>query len=407
MTKRKTLFIGCIFFMVTLFLTSPAAAFPDTKNHWARNTIDWAERINIVKGYEDGSFKPDNHVSEAEFLTMLIRAYAGSPATIQRGGHWADQFYNIASIYNFPVSGYNSSQARDTLIDRTKVAEIITGIRGYNYTGRDAVLYLLIVGIAQGKDPHNITVRGFDGDAYLTRAEAVQFIKNAMEAGIMNIQVRPKEPSRPLPHYGDNERVIPNPGNIHVKPTPPRDNVTRTPVGGTPATSLQNTVSRTVDNFGSKIDTTTRVSRDVVNRVKSYPFVGERGNTTRQGNIAMGDYIQRQASINQSNYILENAGGHIEKMLGTSDWVFTPVPEAFYRSPVLAHIYGDDSLRGILRVRFSNANNLFNLKPNVWYEGDVETGWFRGAYLTNNPEDRKVRLELKVIMPLGEWREVK
>jgi hypothetical protein len=393
--------------LIAFLVAASAAAFPDTKNHWARNTIEWAEKRNMVKGYEDGSFKPNNHVSEAEFLTMLIRAYAGSPATIQRGGHWADQFYNIASIYNFPVSGYNSVVARDSLIDRTKVAEIITGIRGYNYTGRDAVLYLLIVGIAQGKDPHNITVRGFDGDAYLTRAEAVQFIKNAMEAGIMNIQVRPKEPSRPLPHYGDNERVIPNPGNIHVKPTPPRDNITRTPVGGTPATSPQNTVSRTVDNFGGKIDTTTRVGQDVVNRVKSHPIPGGRGDFTRRGTLAMGDYIQRQASINQSNYILENAGRHVEKMLGTSDWVFTPVPEAFYQNSLWMHKYGVDSLRGVLRVRFSNSNNLFNLKPNIWYEGDVETGWFRGAYLTNNPEDRVVRLELRIIIPLGEWREVK
>lgn len=43
----------------------------DTANHWANAVIsDW-ESKGLIKGYEDGTFKPDNSVSRAEFVTMM------------------------------------------------------------------------------------------------------------------------------------------------------------------------------------------------------------------------------------------------------------------------------------------------------------------------------------------------
>lgn len=41
---------------------------------WAQEAISRAASLGIVKGYPDGTFKPQKYVTRAEFVTMLIRA---------------------------------------------------------------------------------------------------------------------------------------------------------------------------------------------------------------------------------------------------------------------------------------------------------------------------------------------
>ncbi len=69
--------------LMTLAFTVPAASlatvsaaqgFKDTNRHWGALAIEWAAGQGIVDGYEDGTFRPDNIVSEPEFLAMLLRA---------------------------------------------------------------------------------------------------------------------------------------------------------------------------------------------------------------------------------------------------------------------------------------------------------------------------------------------
>lgn len=49
--------------------------FPDVPtNFWAAGTIDAAKRLGIITGYDDGTFGPGNNVAYEEALTMIIRA---------------------------------------------------------------------------------------------------------------------------------------------------------------------------------------------------------------------------------------------------------------------------------------------------------------------------------------------
>ncbi|MDO5714244.1 MAG: S-layer homology domain-containing protein, partial [Tissierellia bacterium] len=49
--------------------------FKDADNHWAAEAIRIAYGNGIIKGYEDGSFKPDQKITRAEAVTMLNRAF--------------------------------------------------------------------------------------------------------------------------------------------------------------------------------------------------------------------------------------------------------------------------------------------------------------------------------------------
>lgn len=50
------------------------AVLKDIQDHWAKTLIERAVSLGIVKGYEDGTFHPDNEVSRAEFTAMIGRA---------------------------------------------------------------------------------------------------------------------------------------------------------------------------------------------------------------------------------------------------------------------------------------------------------------------------------------------
>lgn len=48
--------------------------FNDTEGHWAEGIIDELSKAEVVKGYEDGSFKPENKVTRAEAVAMVLRS---------------------------------------------------------------------------------------------------------------------------------------------------------------------------------------------------------------------------------------------------------------------------------------------------------------------------------------------
>lgn len=150
-----------------------APAFSDITGHWGKSSIEWAVSQSIVDGFDDGTFKPDKLVSEAEFLTMLLRAYVGTTITdVGRGAPWHAKYYAFAAEMRWPVE---QSRA-DTAYKRGQVARLLAASQGQDLNVADAVNYLLDNGLAQGKTSG--TAAGFGSDDTLTRAESVQFIRN-------------------------------------------------------------------------------------------------------------------------------------------------------------------------------------------------------------------------------------
>jgi hypothetical protein len=54
---------------------SDAPAFKDIETHWAKTVIQQAVQKGYVTGYADGSFKPNQPVTVAEFLAMLFLSF--------------------------------------------------------------------------------------------------------------------------------------------------------------------------------------------------------------------------------------------------------------------------------------------------------------------------------------------
>ncbi|WP_238402956.1 CAP-associated domain-containing protein [Paenibacillus mesophilus] len=153
---------------------APTAALSDIRGHWGRDTIEWAVSQRIVDGFADGTFKPDKTVSEAEYLTMLLRAYVGN--TIAEQGPnalWYAKYYAFAAEMRWPV---DPSRA-DAPYKRGQVARLLAASQGQGLDVDASVRYLLDNGLAQGRTSGGTTA-DFGADETLTRAEAVQFVRN-------------------------------------------------------------------------------------------------------------------------------------------------------------------------------------------------------------------------------------
>ncbi|MGB4439226.1 MAG: S-layer homology domain-containing protein [Sedimentibacter sp.] len=76
MIKRKISLALVLTMLLTLMMPSFAlGAVKDYSGHWAEDTIDeWFEN-DLIEGYPDGTFVPDNQVTRAEFMTMVNSAF--------------------------------------------------------------------------------------------------------------------------------------------------------------------------------------------------------------------------------------------------------------------------------------------------------------------------------------------
>ena len=76
---------------VLLIATSPVLAYPDVDvTHWAAAQIKELTEKGVIIGYPDGTFKPDENVTRAEFAAMAIRALGQEHTKVVQPVHFTD-----------------------------------------------------------------------------------------------------------------------------------------------------------------------------------------------------------------------------------------------------------------------------------------------------------------------------
>ncbi len=132
----KKLFVSLLLvsFLVTAMLPAPAAAvqFPDVKDHWAETYINSLSGAGYIKGYPDGTFKPDNPMTRAEFTTLLISSMGLKPQAAAANSfsdiskHWGKNFINEAVKKGILVpSEYPDGLVPDGNIKRSEAAAML------------------------------------------------------------------------------------------------------------------------------------------------------------------------------------------------------------------------------------------------------------------------------------------
>lgn len=125
-------------FMLTLCIAIPSAGtaavtFSDTQGHWAENYIYQTAGVGLIHGYPDGTFRPDQTITRAEFITILAQE-SGETITDPAGtaefsdvkaDHWARK-YILWGRKNNVLSGYEDNSFRpDQKISRQEMALVL------------------------------------------------------------------------------------------------------------------------------------------------------------------------------------------------------------------------------------------------------------------------------------------
>ncbi|MDQ0896200.1 MULTISPECIES: S-layer homology domain-containing protein [unclassified Paenibacillus] len=91
--KRK-LALSASLMLLSLMNAVPTMAddnptgFADMRDHWAKKAVATAIAKKYVDGYSDGSFRPENYVTGAEFIKMIVTASELKVSGSTEGSQW-------------------------------------------------------------------------------------------------------------------------------------------------------------------------------------------------------------------------------------------------------------------------------------------------------------------------------
>lgn len=173
-----------------------AGAFSDTEGHWAEWAIDkWSQEYQIIQGYEDDTFRPDNYITRGAFAGILDRfmrfqevASAGTFSDTP-GTYWEEAILklNAAGVY---LGNNGKALPGDTITRQQAVTMIARAFKidaeviDLPYTDADQIAEYARPAIAE------MTFRGYVNDSVggdfrptdpITRAEIVNIFGNMIQ----------------------------------------------------------------------------------------------------------------------------------------------------------------------------------------------------------------------------------
>ncbi|MFF2480932.1 S-layer homology domain-containing protein [Paenibacillus sp. NPDC058071] len=167
--------------------------FKDADSHWANKTIKLFTKLGVVKGYEDGSFRPNDSITRGEFAAIIYRVFGLTDSTstelLDVKGHWAEESI-IALSSNGVISGYPDGTFKpDRPITRAEMISIISKLVVLKTNpsqdifkdidgiwNKDQITAAATMGLVKGQSTDR-----FAPQSNATRAEALTIILHALE----------------------------------------------------------------------------------------------------------------------------------------------------------------------------------------------------------------------------------
>ena len=160
-----------------------AVNFKDATDHWAKNAMEKVQNYGLVKGYEDGTFKPDDPVTEAEAMVMVVNL-----AEILT----ADE--DVADIEEDEEIEENDGDTEDEASDvpawarekaqKAAKLKIINLNRFHSHVQASRAQAAIMLAKALGLQPASLDSESF-GDVALLSIEDVGYILALQKAGII------------------------------------------------------------------------------------------------------------------------------------------------------------------------------------------------------------------------------
>lgn len=184
------------------------STFSDTIQGWSFDAIHALSARGILKGYEDGTYRPSNNVSRAEAITMVVRLLNLPTNTLNTSfkdvgkTHWASKYIEAAVNAGLITGVTDTEFAPDKEATRQEIVLMIYNALRYNripmnaaqktkfndlytvdYSIRDGVNSLVNAGIINGYPDNTLGLT-----KKVTRAETAQMIWKTIKVIVNNKQ---------------------------------------------------------------------------------------------------------------------------------------------------------------------------------------------------------------------------
>lgn len=131
--KRKSFVLGLIVLMLmnqSLVFASASSDGADYTKHWAQMYISKFLGQGVISGYPDGSFKPDNPITKAEYVTFLnhVFGYTETANSDYSSVKWYEQEIKAALNQGYLVKDFTGAINADVEIARQEAAVLLSNI---------------------------------------------------------------------------------------------------------------------------------------------------------------------------------------------------------------------------------------------------------------------------------------
>ncbi len=187
-----------------------SSQFTDAASHWAVGYIAQGVADGFINGYDEKTFGPDDTVTYAQAVKMLVCAIGYDTYATQQGG-WPSGYMAYGSSLKIinGVSGVNN----DTALTRAQCAVLINNamkaplcvVDGYEYTGLMGTVPVPKLVVKDDKDADYQTLLTDKHDAYVVKGRVMATSKSgSLDAGEVTFNVEVADNFDDLT-YGKND----------------------------------------------------------------------------------------------------------------------------------------------------------------------------------------------------------
>lgn len=194
--------LGLMLCFIMIFIQIPVFAMPsqykmpaDIEGTQYEEALFVLSSLNILKGYEDGSFKPLDNISRAEFVAVIIKMLGITDETMKNNNaatgfvdvpaaHWASGYINAAVSLGLISGDGDGAFKPDDPVTYEQALKLLVNVIGYETLAKERGGYPSgFVIVAQEKGiTKNVS---FKQSAFATRGDVARLAYNTMKVDIM------------------------------------------------------------------------------------------------------------------------------------------------------------------------------------------------------------------------------
>lgn len=184
-----------VILVILTMLNTVAFAYTDVSNELLLTKLNDLSKYNIINGYEDGTFRPNNSITRAEFSKIIMCATMNDYITeYEKGfvdvveGSWAEKYIYSAKMLGVVNGTTESTFEPEANITNEQAVKMIVCSLGYSEEAITAGGYPNGY-IEIAKNIGIISDDNFNGKATSTRQEIAEMVYKALDSELYFIYI--------------------------------------------------------------------------------------------------------------------------------------------------------------------------------------------------------------------------